>query len=116
MKKVIGLPIDAADVVAEGQAEADDDPDQADDAQGDDALEHRRDDVLEADHAAVEERQPGRHQQDQAGGGQHPGDIAGDDGPSLDDGIGLGNENGERARDEQERERVTRRIEPPRRF
>ena len=64
------------DVVAERQAEADDDPDQADDAQRDHALKHRRDDVLEADHAAVEERQPRRHQQHQPGRRQHPGDVA----------------------------------------
>ena len=66
----------AADVVAERQAEADHDPDKADDAQRDHALKHRRDDVLEADHAAVEERQPRRHQQHQTRGRQHPGDVA----------------------------------------
>jgi hypothetical protein len=95
----------AADVVAERQAEPDHDPENADDDHRHQTLQHRRDDVLLLDHPAVEERQPGRHQQDEARRGHHPRQIAGDDGASLDDGIGRGNENGERAHDEQERER-----------
>ena len=62
--------------VAEREAEADHHPQHRDDAERDDALEHRGDDVLEADHAAVEERQAGRHQEDERRGGQHPGDVA----------------------------------------
>ena len=38
---------------------------EADDAHRDEALQHRRDDVLALHHAAVEERQPRRHQQDE---------------------------------------------------
>ena len=66
----------ATDVVAERQAESDHNPHQADDAQRDHALKHRRDDVLEADHSAIEERQPRSHQQHQPRRRQHPGNVA----------------------------------------
>ena len=74
---------DAAEAVAEREAEADDHPEQADDDHRDQALEHRRDDVLLLDHAAVEERQAGRHQQHEAARGEHPGDVARVDRPTL---------------------------------
>ena len=61
---------------AECEAEPDDNPQQADHAHRDKALEHRRHDVLGADHAAVEEREPWSHQQHEPGRGQHPRCIA----------------------------------------
>ena len=67
---------DAVDAVAERQAEPDHDPQDADDRHRHEALEHRRDDVLRADHPAVEEGEPRRHQQHQRRGRQHPGDVA----------------------------------------
>ena len=67
----------AADVVAERQPKAHEDPDQADHAQRDHALQHGRDNVLETDHASVEERQAGRHEQHQARSRQHPRDVPG---------------------------------------
>ncbi len=70
---------ETVEALSEREAEAEDDPDDGDDDHRHEALEHRRDDVLLLDHAAVEERQPGRHEEDEAGGGQHPGHVAGDD-------------------------------------
>ena len=46
---------EAVEAVAEAEAEADDDPEQRDHAQRDEALKHRRDDVLGAHHAGVED-------------------------------------------------------------
>ena len=48
-----------ADVRAEGQAVAEDHPDDGDDAQAEEALHDGAEDVLGPDHAAVEQRQPG---------------------------------------------------------
>ena len=70
------IPQESAQAVAERQAETHGQPDQADQTQGHDALEHRRDHVLQTDHAPVEEGQAGRHQQHQRRGRQHPGHIA----------------------------------------
>jgi hypothetical protein len=73
--------LEAADepvAVAEGQRVADDGPENGDQAHHGEALHHGAEDVLLAHQAAVEERQSGAgHQQDQGGGGQHPGVIAG---------------------------------------
>ena len=69
---------DALEAVAEGEAEPHRDPQHADHPERDEALEHRRDDVLRRHHAAVEERQARRHEQHHAGRRQHPGDVAGD--------------------------------------
>jgi hypothetical protein len=64
--------------MAEGQRVADNGPENGDQAHHGEALHHGAQDVLLADQAAVEERQTGSgHQQDQGGGGQHPGVVAG---------------------------------------
>ena len=64
--------------VAEGQRVADDGPENGDQAHHGEALHHGAEDVLAAHQAAVEERQAGAgHQQDQGGGDQHPGVVAG---------------------------------------
>ena len=64
----------------EGQAVADDRPDDADDRHQDEALHHRGQHVLAAHQAAVEQRQsrPGHHQH-QRRAGEHPGGVAGVD-------------------------------------
>jgi hypothetical protein len=82
---------------AERQAEPDHDPNDADDDHRHQALQHRRDHVFLLDHAAVEERQPRRHEQDETGRRHHPGEIAGDDRSALDDRIGGRNDESERA-------------------
>ena len=73
--------LEAADedvAVAEGQRVADDGPENGDQAHHGEALHHGAEDVLLAHQAAVEERQAGAgHQQDQGGGDQHPGVVAG---------------------------------------
>ena len=70
----------AAEAVAEGEREADGDPEDGDDGHGDEALEHGRDDVLRADHAAVEEGESRGHEEDHGGGHEHPGGVSGADG------------------------------------
>ena len=74
--------LEAADkpvAVAEGQRVADDGPENGDQAHHREALHHGAEDVLLAHQAAVEERQAGAgHQQNQGGGGQHPGVVAGE--------------------------------------
>ena len=67
---------EAADTVAEGEAEADDHPQQRNHAHRDEALKHGGDRALAVHHAAIEEGESRRHQQDEARGRQHPGDIA----------------------------------------
>ena len=64
------------ETLAKRQAEPDHDPQHADDRHRDEALEHRRHHVLGSHHAAVEERQPGRHEEDEPGGREHPGHVA----------------------------------------
>ncbi len=70
----------AVDVLAERQGEAEENPRNADESQDEDAVHDRAEDVLATDEAAVEERQPGRHQHDERGRGQDPGGVAGVDG------------------------------------
>ena len=63
---------------AEGQRVADNGPENGDQAHHGEALHHGAEDVLLAHQAAIEESQSGAgHQQDQGGGGQHPGVVAG---------------------------------------
>ena len=73
--------LEAADegvAVAEGQRIAHDGPDHGDQAHHGEALHHGAEDVLFADQAAVEEGQAGAgHEQNQGGGDQHPGVVAG---------------------------------------
>ncbi len=61
--------------VAERKGIADREPVNADERQTDHALHHGREDVLTTDHAAVEQRQAGNHQEDQRAGNQHPGTV-----------------------------------------
>ena len=70
---------EAVVTLAERETESERDPDQAHHTKRHKTLQHRRDDVLAADHSAVEERQPRRHQQHQARGGEQPGRVAGID-------------------------------------
>ena len=74
--------LEAADepvAVAEGERVADDGPENGDQAHHGEALHHGAEDVLLAHQAAIEERQAGAgHQQDQSGGGEHPGVVAGE--------------------------------------
>ncbi len=67
----------AAGIGAEGEGVADHRPLHADDPHGDKGMHHGGEDVLGADHAAVEEGQAGDHEQDQRRGDQHPGGVAG---------------------------------------
>ena len=73
--------LEAADepvAVTEGQRVADDGPEDGDQAHHGEALHHGAEDVLFADQAAVEEGQSGAgHEQDEGGGDQHPGVVAG---------------------------------------
>ena len=71
-----GVANDAAEAVPEAEAESDDDPDHADHAEGDEALQHGGDDVFAVDHAAIEEGEAGGHQQDECTGDDHPRDVA----------------------------------------
>ena len=80
-----GIPAEpAAEALGpKGQRVPDDDPEDADDRHGGEAVHHRAQDVLGPDEAAVEHRQAGNHQQDQGGGDQHPGRGARVDGRLL---------------------------------
>ena len=71
-----GVANQTVDAVAKGQAEPDDDPQDADDGHRHETLQHRGDDVLRPDHAAVEKRQAGRHEQHETRGREHPGHVA----------------------------------------
>ena len=72
-----GVADDAADAVAEAQAEADDDPHHADDTECDEALQHGGDDILAVHHAPVEEGEARGHEEDECTGDDHPGDVSG---------------------------------------
>ncbi|KWV88471.1 hypothetical protein PFLmoz3_01366 [Pseudomonas fluorescens] len=62
----------------ERDAVAVDNPQDADQASDGEALHHHRQNILGADHAAVEQRQArDGHEQHQRGGGKHPGGVAG---------------------------------------
>jgi hypothetical protein len=62
---------------AEREAVADQDPEHADDASGDEALHEDIEDVLGAHQAAVEQGEAGeRHHQDERRAGEHPGGVA----------------------------------------
>ena len=73
--------IEAADEavsVAEGEGITDQRPEDGDEAHHGKALHHGAEHVFSADEAAVEERQAGAgHEQDEGGGDQHPGVVAG---------------------------------------
>ena len=62
--------------VAEGQRERDGDPDDGHEPHGEEVLHEHAEHVLGSNHAAVEEGQTGRHEQDESGRDQHPGGIA----------------------------------------
>ena len=66
----------AVDVRPEREAEADEDPDDADDGQPEEAVHDRREDVLAADEPAVEEGEAGQHDHDERGRHEQPGGIA----------------------------------------
>jgi hypothetical protein len=53
------------------------------------------DDTALAHHAAIEKGQPGSHQQHQARGRQHPGEVGRVEGTGLGFGVVLGNEGGQ---------------------
>ena len=62
----------------EGQRIAEHEPQHGDQAGDDEALHHRRQDVLLAHHAGIEQRQAGNgHHQHEGGRDQHPGGMAG---------------------------------------
>ncbi len=64
----------------EGQAVSDDGPDDADNSHEDEALHHRRQNVLATNQPAVKEGEGWAcHQQDECGAGEHPGGVAGID-------------------------------------
>ena len=67
----------AADVVAERLGVPVEHPEHADQRQRPEAHHHHVEDALRADHAAVEERQAGCHEQHQGGAGQNPRGVAG---------------------------------------
>ena len=75
MKNVSGLPIRPPKLSPNARLNPHDHPEDADDRHGHEALEHRRDHVAPPDHAAVEEREPRRHEQHQPGRRQHPRDV-----------------------------------------
>ena len=63
--------------IGKGEAVADDHPQDGDQTGHREALHHGRQHVHLADHAAIEQRQPGDgHHQNQCGRGQHPGGVA----------------------------------------
>ena len=64
------------DVRPEGEREADDDPDDADEGQAEEAVHDRREDVLATDEPAVEEGETRQHDHDQGGRHQQPGGIS----------------------------------------
>ena len=63
---------DEATAIAESQGKADERPQNADQAHGEKVLHQHAEHVFGAHHAAVEERQAGRHEQHQSGGQEHP--------------------------------------------
>ena len=67
----------AIDVRPEREREADDDPDDADDGQPEEAVHDRRQDVLPAYEAAIEERKARQHDHDQGRRHEQPGGISG---------------------------------------
>ena len=69
--------VEAAARVTERQREAEDHPQNAHDADRRERHEHHVERALGLGHAAVEEREPGRHQQHKCGAGKYPGDVAG---------------------------------------
>jgi hypothetical protein len=68
---------DEATPVAEGEGEADDGPEHADQAHGEEVLHEHAEHVLAADHAAVEEGEARRHEQHEGRRHEHPGGVAG---------------------------------------
>ena len=66
----------AVDVGAEGEGEADDDPHDRDEGQPEEAVHDRREHVLAADEAAVEERQARQHDHHEGCRHQQPGGIS----------------------------------------
>ena len=71
-EEIAGVTDDAADIVAEGESESEDNPQHAHEPHDDEALEHGRDDILAPHHASVEEREARGHHQHEDGGGDHP--------------------------------------------
>ena len=67
----------------EGQAVAVDNPQNRAQAEDDEDLHQHRQHVLRADHAAVEERQPGRHEQDERRRNEHPRGVTGIHGAAI---------------------------------
>ena len=63
--------------VAEREAVTDKHPQHRDDAHREEVLHQHREHVLGADHAAVEQRKAGCHEEDERGRGEHPRGIAG---------------------------------------
>ena len=78
-RQAADIGVDPA-AVGEGERVADDHPDHGHQAGDGEALHDGGEHVLLAHHAAVEQRQAGdRHEQDERGGGEHPGGVAGAD-------------------------------------
>src|SRR5690606_8096172 len=71
-----GASNESSDGISKGKAETDNDPEDADYAHGNEALKHRRNDVLHIDHTAIEEGKAGSHEHNECGSGEHPGNIA----------------------------------------
>src|SRR5687767_9169070 len=66
-------------IAAERKREADEHPDDADEGEPEEAVHDRRQDVLAADEAAIEQREPGEHDHHHGRRHEHPGRIAGID-------------------------------------
>jgi hypothetical protein len=98
---------DPGTVADEGQRIAERHPENRDDRDGREALRHRRQHVLLAHHAGIEQRQAGyRHHQYQRGGDDHPRGIGGIDGGRL-GGQGRRRERARRKSDERSIPRCT---------
>ena len=78
--KVVEIADQPPVVAAVGEAEADEDPEDRDDAHRDEALHHDGQDVLVADESAVEEGQARRHEQDERGAEEDEGGVTGVEG------------------------------------
>ena len=69
---------------AEGERVPEEDPEDGDDAHGEEVLHEHREHVLGPDHPSVEERQTGCHEEDECRGGQDPRGVARIDVPARD--------------------------------
>lgn len=74
-----GVADDAADVVAKGEAEAEDHPQDTDDSHGDETLQHGGNNVFGSHHTAIEEGETRGHHEHEDGGRDEPCHIGGTD-------------------------------------